>query len=57
MKGYEAEVDQALTKELLQNKILIQEYAELKKKYSHSKREYLSQRSHFFTKILEAVGK
>ena len=56
MKGYEAKVDQGLTKELMSRPDLVKKYEQLKVKYAYSKREYLYQRSKFFKIILKSIA-
>jgi hypothetical protein len=53
--GYEAEVSKRMTKFMLDNPRLIDEYADIKKKYCFSRKEYQYQKDLFLNKVTEEI--
>lgn len=55
MKGYEAKLDKEITKYLIENKKLLKEYGDIKKKYCYSKKQYQIQKNKFFQKVIRMI--
>jgi GrpB-like predicted nucleotidyltransferase (UPF0157 family) len=53
--GYEAEVSKRMTKFMLDNPRLIDEYAAIKNKYCFSRKEYQHQKDIFLNKVIEEI--
>jgi hypothetical protein len=53
--GYESEVSEKLTRFMLNNPNLIDEYKAIKEKYSYSRREYQYQKNIFLNNVIENI--
>lgn len=53
--GYEGEVVKKMTKFMISNPSLLEDYKNLKEKYSFSKREYQYQKNLFMEKVIESI--